>query len=279
MNRKARQHTGVILVLVLLMIALSAAISSQIATRVIRLSGQAADAQEEAQNRWAAVSLRRTCLDLAPVLLSVRDGATNRPLREWSFPIFLNGKRFNVKVQDESTKLPIHRLLKHHTAETLKPTIRRLAGNRANLQAIFPRSPTDLSEIIVAPLALETSESLRYWLVVSARITLWTDGRVNVTGATPETINELWRLRFNLEAPEEILAIADQTSGNLNDYLSKAALTPSQVQFAATWLTDRSNTYSLWIDAPNASGKSFTAIYVRRRSEGFADEQFGFHLP
>lgn len=277
--RSARRRSGVILVLVLLMIALCAAISSQIATRVIRLSGQAADAQKEAQHRWAAVSLRRTCLELAPALLTVQDGATDRQLQKRSFSILLSGNLFEVTVQDESAKLPIQRLLKQYSTESLRPTVRQLAGSQASLRAVFPKSPTDLSEIMFAPNTHDTSASLRHWLAVSERMTLWTDGKINARVASTETLHGLWRLRFKMEAPEAILALGDHRGGSLTDYLSKSTLTPSQAQFAANWLTDRSNTYSLWIDAPSPSGKSFTAIYVRRRSDGFADEQFGFHLP
>ena len=93
-------------------------------------------------------------------------------------------------------------------------------------------------------------------------------------------LNALWQLEFKSSVPDEILAIRQQPmSNNFNEFLMTLGLTSSQTQFAREWFTTNSNTYSVWIDSPNLSGKSFTAIYVRRRSAGFADEQFGFHLP
>ena len=137
-----------------------------------------------------------------------------------------------------------------------------------------------MSDIVDFPKTNDTSASLRFWDLVSQRLTLWSDGRVNAITADPSTLNALWHLEFKSDAPDQILAIGQQPSpSNFHDLLGKSGLTSSQTQFAREWLTTNSNTFSIWIDSPNRAGKSFTAIYVRRRSTGFADEQFGFHLP
>ena len=101
------RSSGAILVLVLLLIALCGAIVSQIASRVIRLSGQAADAQKEARHRWAAVSLRRTCLDLAPALLTAKAEKQNRQVPQRSFSIVLSGSLYEVNIKDESANVGI----------------------------------------------------------------------------------------------------------------------------------------------------------------------------
>ena len=269
-----------ILVLVLLMIALCGAIVSQIASRVIRLSGQAADAQRESRHRWAAVSIRRTCLDLAPTLLTQTLEQVSMPVQQRSFSILLGGTRFEVNIQDESAKLPIQRLIRQYSLESIKQPIRTLAGNRAILRSVFPKNPTLMKDIVDIPTTNDTSASLRFWNQVSQRMTLWTDGRVNVVTADQSTLDALWQLEFKSSVPDEILAIRQQPmANNFNEFLMTLGLTSSQTQFAREWFTTNSNTYSVWIDSPNLSGKSFTAIYVRRRSAGFADEQFGFHLP
>ena len=275
-----RRSSGVILVLVLLMIALCGAIVSQIASRVIRLSGQAADAQRESRHRWAAVSIRRTCLDLAPTLLTQTTEQQTTPVQQCSFSIFLGGTRFEVNIHDESAKLPVQRLIGQYSLESIKPPIRTLAGNRAILRSVFPKNPTLMNDIVDRPKTNDTSDSLRFWKEVSQRMTLWTDGNVNVVTAEPSTLNALWRLEFKSELPAPFFALGQhQPPSNFVDFVRKLGMTPSQTQFALTWFTTNSNTYSVWIDSPNPSGKSFTAIYVRRRSAGFADEQFGFHLP
>ncbi len=137
-----------------------------------------------------------------------------------------------------------------------------------------------MSDIVDFPKTNDTSASLRFWNLVSQRLTLWSDGRVNAVTADPSTLNALWHLEFKSDAPEQILEIGQQPSpNNFHDLLGRSGLTSSQTQFAREWLTTNSNTFSMWIDSPNRAGKSFTAIYVRRRATGFADEQFGFHLP
>ncbi len=277
---QSRCSSGVILVIVLLMIALCGAIVSQIASRVIRLSGQAADAQRESRQRWAAVSIRRTCLDLAPTLLTQTSEQQNTSVQQRSFSIFLGGTRFDVNIQDESAKLPVKRLIRQYTMESVKPTIRTLAGNRAILRSVFPKNPTLMKDIVDNPKTNDTSASLRFWSEVSERMTLWTDGSVNIMTADPNTLNALWQSEFKSSVPDEILAIRQQAvPKNLTEFLKTLGLTSSQTQFANEWFSTNSNTYSVWIDSPNRSGKSFTAIYVRRRLAGFADEQFGFHLP
>jgi len=167
------------------MIALCGAIVSQIASRVIRLSGQAADAQRESRHRWAAVSIRRTCLDLAPTLLTQISAQESTRVQQRSVSIFLGGTRFEVNIQDESAKLPIQRLIRQYTLERIKPPIRTLAGNRAILRSVFPKNPTSMKDIVDNLNTNDTSASLRYWNEVSQRMTLWSDGRVNVVTAEP----------------------------------------------------------------------------------------------
>ena len=275
-----RQSSGVILVLVLLMIALCGAIVSQIASRVIRLSGQAADAQRESRHRWAAVSIRRTCLDLAPTLLRQTSEQQATLVQQRSFSILLGETRFEVNIQDESAKLPVHRLIRQYTLESIKPPIRTLAGHRAILRSAFPKNPTLMKDFVDDPKTNDTSTALRFWNDVSQRMTLWSDGRVNVMTAEPSTLDALWQLEFNRGVPDEILAMKQQTvPNNFDEFVRTLGLSSSQARFASEWFSTSSNTHSVWIDSPNQSGKSFTAIYVRRRSLGFADEQFGFHLP
>ena len=281
MTKKTRNNfkrtSGVILVIVLLMIALCGAIVSQIASRVIRLSGQAADAQRESRQRWAAVSIRRTCLDLAPTLLTDQD---SRAVQQSTFTVFMGGTRFDVNIQDESAKLPIQRLVRQYSLENIKPPIRSLAGSRAILRTVFPRNVTMMKDLLDNPVTNDTSASLRFWNEVSQQITVWTDGRINVMTAETSTLNALWHLEFKSDLPDEIVAIGQNTvPNNFNEFLGTLGMNASQTRFAKDWFTTSSNTYSVWIDTPNQSGKGFTAIYVRRRSVGFADEQFGFHLP
>jgi len=219
-------------------------------------------------------------LDLAPTLLTQTSEQQTTPVQQRSFSIFLGGTRFEVNIQDESAKLPIQRLIRQYSLESTKPPIRTLAGNRAILRSVFPKNPTLMKYIVDNPKTNDTSASLRFWNEVSQRMTLWSDGRVNIATAEPSTLNALWQLEFKSSVPDKILAIRQQAvPKNFNEFLGTLGMTSSQTQFAKEWLSTSSNTYSVWIDSPNQFGKSFTAIYVRRRSVGFADEQFGFHLP
>ena len=110
---RVRPRSGVILVLVLLMLTLCASIAAQVASRTIRLTGQAADSQRELQSRWAMVSLRRSILNDAQALLTDRssDPISARSIAMREDSILLGGVRYQLILQDESAKAPIARML------------------------------------------------------------------------------------------------------------------------------------------------------------------------
>ncbi|MEQ1830386.1 MAG: hypothetical protein ABL921_30795 [Pirellula sp.] len=266
--------------LVLLLIAICGAIASQIVSRVVRLSGQAADAQRELQHRWAAVSIRRTALNTASKLLTNQENSIERPLAKRSFSILLGKARYNISVHDESAKLPLIQTIARFPMERAKEPIRALVGNQAIVKSIIPKHPTMLSDIVDRPEYATASESLRSWESIAQQLTLWSDGRINVRAADKETLDQLWQLRFNGNAPAELMAYRELPNASVfTDTFRALGLSSAQTQFAMEWLTTESNTYSLWVDSTNNLGSSFTAIYVRRRSLGFADEQFGYHYP
>jgi hypothetical protein len=278
--RMRLRRRGVILVLVLLLIAICGTVTSQIFSRVTRLSGQAADAQRELQNRWSIVSLRRTLLIAAPKLLSVRDKEAIVPIREREFRVLLSGTRYSVTLQDESSKVPYKRLMASYSSEQLKPFLRSLVGDAFILKSVLPKRPTMLSEIADRKGVYAGSESLQSWQQLGDTLTLWTEGPINLRTAPKEVIDELWRLQFHREAPESVGLLGQSNPENgFGDQVRSAGLSPTEAQFATVWFGNESNTYSLWIDAANERGSGFTAIYVRHRAPGFADEQYGFHYP
>ena len=277
-----RQSAGAILVLVLLLIALCGAVTSQIASRVIRLSGQAADAQVEAQRRWAAVSMRRTFLNMAPKILANLSQDPNirlPPVQQRSISVVLGPDRYSVTIQDESAKVPIGRVLTKFPIEQVKPLIRSLAGSGVSLRNVFPAQPTRMSDIIDRKYSGDTSASIRYWQSTSQQMTLWSDGKMNVMTAYPESLKELWQLKFKSTIPDSVLEMRNQEHSNdVSDSVQGLGLSENQSSFMLDWFTVSSSTYSVWINTESGS-KSFTAIYVRRRANGFADENIGFHFP
>ena len=60
-----------------------------------------------------------------------------------------------------------------------------------------------MKELLDNPNVYGTSASLRFWNELSQRMTLWSDGRINVMTAEPSTLNALWQLELSSESPNE----------------------------------------------------------------------------
>lgn len=281
--RSKRPQSGVILVLVLLMLTLCACIAAQVASRTIRLTGQAADSQRELQARWAMVSLRRTLLNDAQALLTAPNPETSalRPIALRQETILLGGIRYQIALQDESAKAPIARMLRNKNQQDIEPILRQLLQGRAILQSSIPAKPTHWREIIDTPNPTASSDNASMLLAATRRMTLWSDGRLNILTADSETLDAVWRYQFNTPAPE-VLTSARQnisTDADLESQFFGQGLSERQRAFATSWLTTKSASFSLWITQSAPNGKSNAAVYVRSSQPGYADDHFGLHNP
>ena len=278
-----RKRPGVILVLVLLMLTLCASIAAQVASRTIRLSGQAADSQRELQSRWAIVSIRRSILNEARSLLTATntEPPSSKAIANRETVLVLGGIRYQLILQDESAKAPISRMLQAKNQQQVKPILRQLLNGRAILQSNIPAKPTQWREIVDLPDSDSSIRSFENLFAITQNMTLWSEGRLNVMTAEKETIDALWRFQFNSPAPESITNL-HQTEPAIELTTANAQsldLSVSQSEFAANWLTTTSSSYSLWIvqTKPNSNGQAI--LYVRRSQTGYAEEHFGFHTP
>ena len=282
-TKPRRRPSGVILVLVLLMLTLCACIASQVASRTIRLTGQAAESQRELQSRWAIVSMRRSILNEASLLLkdTTSDPTSTRSLAVREDSVVLGGNRYQLILKDESAKAPIARMLKGKNQQEVKPILRQLLRGRAILRSNIQTKPTQWSEIIDLSSSESSSGSFASLLAATQRMTLWSDGRLNIMTADLETLDAVWRYRFNAPAPDYLTSLRQTgASANLQDSNLKAyGLSEQQREFAATWLTATSTCYSLWMTHSAINFNSQTMIYVRSSQLGYAEESFGFHHP
>lgn len=282
-NRSRHPRSGVILVLVLLMLTLCACIASQVASRTIRLTGQAADSQRELQSRWAIISIRRSILNDASTLLidKTTDPTTAKLMAHREDNIILGGNRYQLILQDESAKAPIARMLQNKNQQEVKPILRRFLQGRTILKSDIPAKPTQWSEIVDLTSSKSTSNSFANLLEATQRMTLWSDGRLNIMTADRETLDAVWRYQFNAAAPESIANVgnSDTVKSNLDTSFKALGLTARQSEFATAWLTTTSSSYSLWISQSTPQSSGMATIYVRNSQPGYAEEHFGFHLP
>ena len=263
------------------MLTLCASIAAQVASRTIRLSGQAADSQRELQSRWAVVSIRRSILNEARSLLTATttEPPSSKAISNRETVLVLGGNRYQIILQDESAKAPISRMLQAKNQQQVKPILRQLLQGRAILQSNIPPRPSQWREIVDLPNPDSSIRSFENLFAVTQNMSLWSEGRLNVMTAEKETIDALWQFQFNSPAPESITNL-HQTEPAIELTTANAqslGLNVSQSEFAANWLTTTSSSYSLWIvqTRPNNSGQAI--LYVRRSQTGYAEEHFGFH--
>lgn len=294
---KARKRSGVILVFVLTLLTLSAALSSQIASSVLRLIGQAESAQKEAQERWAIVSIRRACLQVAPKLISpsvedqenrqdlTRSGAVDQDQvtevatsRRMFFQ--LGSVQYDVLIEDESAKVPLQRVIREATLEQSKILIRKLSGGRMLLQPVNAKSPMNWNDVFQPnSRAGDTADNLRE---ATKNVTIWTDGKLNAKTCSKQALEALWQWKFSTTPPDYLLdAIRKQKDeSNIDEVFGKLGMNQRQRDFSKNWLSLTSNTYSMSITnirKDNSNKQHY--LFVKRKENGFADAHFGFHDP
>jgi hypothetical protein len=202
-----RKKRGIILVLVLLLLALCGSVASQIAAQVIRLSGQAALAQQELQQRWAIVSIRRSLFKNAPDILEQSTTA--------NLSILLGSDRYSVLLQDESSKLPLRHLLRTGPQERIKNLIRNL-GNGGEPLKTLSTDASQLAQIFEQPSSMNPLDRFSEWNRYAEKLTLWSDGRLNILSCSPETLDALWKFRFGRAAPKQIHTVRGDAIKQLN---------------------------------------------------------------
>ncbi len=275
---KSTRRSGFVLVLVLLMLTLCGAIVGQFASRVIRLSGQAARAHKELQERWAVVSLRRTCLSQAPMLLG--ESPSGKPTIKRAMTFVLSGEQYDVSLEDESAKLPVHRMLMVSNTERVKTSMRDVVPSHEIMNPVWPSRPTNLADLFSRPQGLSQFDHLKRWNQIAENITLWSDGTLDFRKCEDATLNCLWHFRFGHPIPD-VLTEARNINGSesLMEWLKKRGVDARESEFAELWLQPKGTTYSMWLSSTKQDGNGFTAIYVKRSTAGFADQHFGFHFP
>lgn len=279
-SRVISRRRGIILVLVLLMLTLCGALAAQVSAHVVRLTARAALAEKELQQRWAVVSIRRSFLDHAPKLLTPREKSDNRRMRRLDEAIPLSRVRYRVTLFDETSKLPIHRMLKTFPAEDVKNVLRESARSRRQMVTVLPQNAVAWSEIFRRSPDRSPGESFDEMLASTEQVTLWSDGRLNLATCEAAALDALWRTRFRTGANGKLHDLRTYAPpDNLGGYLKGCELTETELEFAQQWLSLDSTTHSVWISESTPSGSGIQAVYVKRAKSGFVDEDFGFHDP
>lgn len=245
---------GFLLLIVVVMIAVAALMLTSTASTGMRVAATALQEERKMRDRWAVTSLQRYLMSAAPKLLSrTQVDSPDHVEPEWSVwrDVTLADKRWRVIVSDESAKMNLlltSRQLGHEAAEE---AIERLISGRGSLAATGNAASEHSSRRWDAWLEgrrTDAPHSARQLAMATQNVTLWGDGRVNVTRADRSTIDVAWRQLFGRAAPEAMHHLRGERPPPSSERLiSGLGLRETQAKKASRWFSTTSSCFSVWV--------------------------------
>ncbi|MEO1527308.1 MAG: hypothetical protein AAFX06_17910 [Planctomycetota bacterium] len=255
MIRRAQTRRGFLLLTVLMMIAVASLILARVANSSMRVATTAMTEEREMRQRWASYSMRRFALSEAPGLLQDVD-SSDVPSTLWR-DIRLAGEDYRVIVSDESAKLNVLRVAGENDLAQAIESLKRLStgaiGIRPNgSQAASHRPMTrwdDWFDVDSYTAAQSNRGHVARELATSTqRVTLWGNGRLNVSRCDGETIDLLWNRLFGRPAPSALHQARGQSPPMPWVALSgQLGLRESQIEKATSWIQTDSDCWSVWV--------------------------------
>ncbi len=279
---KTKRRCGYVLLTVVVMIAVASLLLSRLANTSMRVASVAIEEEQEMRNRWAVTSLRRFSLDSAATLLR-----SNRPDRSddvadsllWK-DVTLAGQIWRVIVADESAKLNLIHLSYDVSGDAMDKVTRPLITGRSNIQVAVDfddDTPGNLRwEQWLEGGPQDPTESPRVIAAATQRLTLWGDGRLNVTQCDADTIDALWRQLFGRTAPPLLHELRRQVPPpTARQLIRSLGLRETQANRATQWLAADSTCHSVWIFCQSDRRVS-PSLFVEWNTGGDSMEHRGY---
>jgi len=282
-------ESGFVLLLVLLVLLLAGVLLTTAARRSCQMALDAARAQRELQVRWGARSCADAILPHAENMLhenEILDGDSIVWRKQW---IILGGVRFDMVIGDEQAKANVN-ILAARRGGNLTECLRRLSSEErlGTSVRLVPRGRgdehvpgyTSLDEVLDFDSPGELMEEDTELLGVSehiteirpglatARLTCWTDGRVNFKRSETIVLKEILEGVFTDSQVYDLVCYKQQSPDCLlAEALNSLELSREQVEVAKKLLTDESFCQSVWVGAHGMT-RDWYGLYVTRHVAG-----------
>lgn len=266
-TRSSVRHSGVVLLLVVVLLAICCLILTQLSMVSFGAINQSKLRQRDLQRHWSIVSVRRAVLSQAEqVWTEQRDGEQTQVELDFE----LGGDRLQVRIENESTKLNVNRILKdlppQASREILTEHLRPLdpgAFRTLSLLGTELHSWAELTEVRGIEL-LEATDT----------VTLWGDGKVNLWESEPEIIETVWKGQFGRFAPDELLEAREQFPQPTWESLKlRLRLSESDLKKAERWFTTKNTCFSLEVNYNSDQGQQASYLFIRNTGGNY-----GFRL-
>lgn len=257
-----RRKCGFALLIALVLVALAGAAMANMARRSMSRALEAEAAVDEVQRRWAVASCRRALLGRVEFVL---DGAAERRLT-----CQLAGTRYELVFTDEQAKVNVNRLLEDSGRGAAQRFVRQIAdaGRRGGREAVnvalrpmrLRRGPDPTDQPILKVIGYgqvfdgAKAADLRgdeLGTGLSARVTCWGNGKVNIHRAPAEVIALACDGALGRDITSQLLeARRRRPSDRLSGLLASMDALDDKAKVAVQErLTDESTCHGLWMTA------------------------------
>ncbi len=259
------KRRGFVLIMVLVLLAVIGLLLTGVARHSLRLTAEAASAQDDLQQRWGLVSLRRTLALRAGTLQTQRMAeclAEKQPYESpfpWKSKVELGQQSFEFTVDVEDRKLNLNRLSALRGNASLQEALAALS----TLSFASVLRPTQVSDAHFFGEASYDSWGQVFDFTripgerpldavlqqVSPKLTLWGNGRLSFRDAPAQVLQTACGNRVSGTTMASLETLRQDLTLDLQAVLDQSKASASERRELEHWLTDEISTYSLHIQS------------------------------
>lgn len=275
--RATRKRRAFVLISVVILLAITSLLLTQLAIVSLGEARRVVADQRELRERWAVTSLRRFVAERGESLIQ-------RGKSSSQFEIHLADVHWRMTVADESAKLHLPSLIAERPVADVRQAIARLLPGR--LDASLTRRPDLISdsEQQQIPSRFEAWFNVRgdssnrdTYHELSQQLTLWGNGRLNLTRASDATVNAVWSLLLGRPAPTEVLSIGgDPTRDNWQDVRLGLNFREKDLATIDRFCGVSSSAVSVWLVPQERSASDQAYFFVFNLGTTSGNQHVGF---
>ena len=280
MRRRSVRHRGYVLLMTLLVLAIAAAATASVCRMSLAKALRAGRAEEGLQQRWGALSCRTVLLPRAEQALATSPSPAAVEVRR---DLRLGRVEFTLVFGDEQAKANVNEIFRRGGRAEAERAARELvaaAGASARID-LSPRpgataadgNNTADQEPAFASLAQLFGDTPPAELLarrgsgdsLSALVTVWGDGLLNVRRARPAAMQQACRPHLNAAQVQKLLAARDAKPADefdLDEELERAKVSQSRRDALDDRLDVDSTCHSLWVISRGAAGRTWYDLTV-----------------
>ena len=251
---------GFVLVTTLVLMLLAAMLLAGLARQSLSIAAAADDAQQQLQRRWGVFSLRMAILTHPQEILAEYQRAHAKTPEEARqlYPLMAT-VRLGLALNDECRKLNVNRLYLTAGTDAVRQVMIELEQG-ARLVRLQPH-PDDPRKSSLRPFEgwgevyaleeLSSKLSLPEWIATNTGgVTCWGGGNIQYAVAGDQVLELVARRAVGPVVASRLIDLRHRNpKETLEKLLDQLAIRQSEKDGLRSWLTDRSDCFSLWIEA------------------------------